>query len=144
MASLKIEPGGSDDVACDCCDRQSRTVSGFVYRGGDAAAAYFVQWTIGGVASHGANFDLIIGKWGEGTRPTDRCAVALEFRRTDNGPAFMVVDASGRSAGRSDLVGEALGREQVVGTPLAKIAFEFVDAVWVQDLRIREIVGDAG
>ena len=39
---------------------------------------------------------------------------------------------------------ERLGREQVVGTPLAKVAFELVDAVWVQDKRIREIVGDAG
>jgi hypothetical protein len=119
-------------------------VTGFIYRDGEAAAAYFVQWTIGGVDSHGANFDLIIGKWGEGTRSSDRCAIALEFRRTENGPAFMVVDASSRRAGRSDLVGTALARDEVVGTPVAKVAFDLVDAVWLQDVRIREIVDDAG
>lgn len=144
MTDLKIKPGSSDDTDCDCCGRLSRTVSGFVHSGDDAVAAYFVQWTVGGVESHGANFDLIVGKWGEGAIRSDRCAVALEFRRTDTGPAFMVIDASGRPAGRSDLVGEALSRVEIMGTPLAKVAFEVVDAIWIQDNRIREIVGGAG
>jgi len=41
-------------------------------------------------------------------------------------------------------VGEALRREQVIGTPLAKLAFEIIDAVWIQDSRIADIVGGAG
>ena len=143
MIGLRIEPGESHDSICDCCGQQSRTVSGFVYRGDEAAAAYFVQWTVGGVDSHGAHFDLIIGKWGDGTTPSDRSAVALEFRRTEQGPAFMVIDASQRPAGRSDLAGRALSRDAVVGTPLGKLAFDLVDAVWVHDSRIREIVQDA-
>jgi hypothetical protein len=143
MTDLKIELGGSEDTACECCGHQSRTVSGFVYRGDNAAAAYLVQWTLGGVASHGAHFDLILGRWGEGATSSERCAVALEFRRTDNGPAFMVIDASDRPVSRSELVGEVLGREDVIGTPTAKIAFDIVDAVWIQDDRIREIVDGA-
>jgi len=141
MADLKVEPGTSEDAACDCCGSQSRTVSGFVYRGDDAAAAYSVHWTLGGVDSHGAHFDLILGRWGDGTTAADRRAVALEFRRTDNGPAFMVIDAPGRPASRSHLVGRALTRAEVVGTPTATAAFGIVDAVWLQDERIREIVG---
>src|SRR5262245_4699269 len=144
MTGLWVEPGNSHDAICDCCGRQSRTVTGFVYRGDAAAAAYFVQWTVGGVDSHGAHFDLIIGKWGEGATASERSAVALEFRRTEHGPAFRVIDASGRPAGRSDLIGCALTRDAVLGTPLAKAAFDLVDAVWVQDSRIREIVDAAG
>ena len=144
MIDFTIEPGDSHDSICDCCGQQSRTVSGFVYRGDDAAAAYFVQWTVGGVDSHGAHFDLIIGKWGEGATVSDRSAVALEFRRTEQGPSFMVIDASGRPAGRSSLVGSALARAAVIGTPLARVAFDIVDAVWIQESRIREIVGAAG
>jgi hypothetical protein len=139
MTDLTLEPGGSTDAVCDCCGLQSRTVTGFVYRSGEAAAAYFVHWTIGDVDGHGAHFDLIIGKWGEGANPSDRHAVALEFRRTENGPAFMVIDASTRPAGRSDLVGAALRRDDVVGTSLATTAFNIVDAVWAQDERIHEI-----
>jgi hypothetical protein len=144
MNELHVEPGSSRDTGCECCGKQSRTATGFVYRGEAAAAAYFVQWTLGGVESHGAHFDLIVGKWGEGATSADRCAVAVEFRRTADGPSFMVVDAADRPVGRSDLVGQAMGRQQVVGTPLAKAAFEIVDAVWIQDDRIGEIVGEAG
>ena len=56
----------------------------------------------------------------------------------------MVIDASDRPVSQSDLVGEALTRAEVIGTPTAKIAFDIVDAVWIQDDRIREIVGGAG
>jgi hypothetical protein len=108
MADFRIEPGSSRETVCECCGQHSRTVSGFAYRGNDAAAAYLVQWTVAGVDTHGANFDLIVGKWGEEAAPSDRSEVALEFRRTDQGPSFMVVDALGRPAGRSDLVGRAL------------------------------------
>jgi hypothetical protein len=144
MSGFKIEPSEIHETSCECCGRQSRTVTGFVYLDDDPVAAYFVQWTLGSVDSHGANFDLILGRWGEGATSSDRSAVALEFRRTPNGPAFMVVDASARPAGRSELAGRALSREGVVGTPLAKIAFDMVDAVWLHDGRIKEIVGDAG
>jgi hypothetical protein len=121
--------------------RASRTVSGFVYRGTAPTAAYFVQWTVDAVDSHGGHFDLIVGRWGEGATPSDRSAVALEFRRTDQGPSFMVIDASGRPAGQSELAGRALTREAALGTSLAQLAFEVVDVVWVGDSRIREIVG---
>ena len=144
MSDLKIELGSSKDMACECCGGQSRTVSGFVYRGDAAAAAYFVHWTRGGVASHGAHFDLILGRWGDAATSSDRRAVALEFRRTEDGPTFMVIDASDRPVSQSELVGEALAREAVIGTPTAKIAFDIVDAIWIQDDRIREIVDGAG
>jgi hypothetical protein len=144
MSDFRVEPTDVHDASCDCCGRQSRTVTGFVYRDDHAAAAYFVQWTVGAVDSHGANFDLIVGRWGEGATSSDRSAVALEFRRSPDGPAFMVVDASSRPAGQSELAGRALSREAVIGTPLARIAFDIVDAVWLHDGRIKEIVGDPG
>lgn len=88
----------------------------------------------------GATFDLILGRWGEGAQPADRSSVSLEFRRTPQGPAFRVVDSAGRPAATSELVGRSLSRVEVIGTPLAKLAFEVVDAVWVQDPRIDELV----
>ena len=119
-------------------------VSGFVYRDDDAIAAYLVQWTIEGVDLHGANFDLIIGNWGERATRSERSAIAVEFRHTPDGRAFMVGDASARPVGQSDLVGHALSREEVVGTPMEQVVFEIVDAVWLYDSRISEIVKGAG
>lgn len=58
--------------------------------------------------------------------------VSLEYRRSDNGPAFMFIDAGERSFARSDFAGAALARRDVIGTPLAQWAVEVVDPVWLQ------------
>jgi hypothetical protein len=141
MRELRIEPTGSKDVGpCECCGGRSRTVWGHAHGPAGTVAAYFVQWTLGQVDRHGAHFDLIIGTWGDADR-SDRVSVSLECRRTDNGPAFMVIDSGRRPVASSDLVGKSLAREEVVGTALAQVAFDIVDAIWLQDDRILEVVG---
>jgi hypothetical protein len=139
---LRIEPTGAKDFGpCECCHRDTRRVWGYVHGVGRIEAAYFVEWTLGGVREHGAHFDLIVGRWGEGAERAERVAVALELRVLDSGPAFMVIDAARRAFSRSDLVGRALSREEVVGTPLARHVFDIVDAVWLQDRRVVELRG---
>ncbi len=140
MIPLTIETAGSSDFGpCGCCSANSRTVWGYLHRGDVAEAAYFVQWTLGQIERHGANFDLIVGKWGDGTSRNDRSAISLEFHWTDRGPAFTVVDSLHRPFASSDLVGTVLSRDEVVGTPLAQLAFEFIDAIWLHDERIGEL-----
>lgn len=141
MSGRTIEIGGSNDSRpSDCCGNASRTVWGYISSGGDAEAVYFVQWTMGAVDLHGANFDLIVGTWGEGATASDRQAVSLAFRRMPSGPSFMVIDSDGRPVRYNANVGTCLRRDDVVGTPVAKQAFEIVDAIWLQDERIAEIV----
>ena len=143
MSELKIESTGSQDFGpCDCCGGHSRTVWGYVHGPAGPVAAYFVQWTLGQVDRHGAHFDVIIGKWGAGADRSDRSSISLEFRRTDTGPSFMVIDSRRRPVASSDLDGKSLAREDVVDTPLARVIFDIVDAVWLQDERIAEVVGN--
>ena len=113
-------------------------VWGYVSQGDAAVAAYFVEWTPGH-QDCAANFDLIIGVWGPDASARDRTAVALTFRHVPTGPAFMVVDAAERPVGISPLVGEALGRKQVVGKPIATTVFALCDCVYAQDGRIEEL-----
>jgi len=138
-----IEFDGSNDFGlCDCCGGGSRTVWGYLHRDtGETEAAYFVQWTLGNVEEHGANFDLIIGEWGERTTKSDRRAVALALRWIEREPQFMFIDAATRPLAHSDLVGGTLAREEVMGTPIAQQAFDIIDAIWLYDPRIKEIVG---
>ena len=124
---------------CPCCGHNSRSVAGLVHRADSGEAAYVVQWTAGQIDKHGAHFDLVLGRWGEGTTRADRYAVSLEFRRTETGPAFMVIDADKRDIGKGDLAHRGLTRQEVIGTPLAKQAFEIIDAIWLQDERLAEI-----
>ena len=140
-SELTIEPRGSRTFApCPCCGDLTYRVWGYVHRPDAAEAAYFVEWIPGAVSKHGAIFDLILGQWGSHARPADRVAVALEFRQTETGPGFMVIDAMGRATASSPLIGRALSAEEVLRSELAQRAFAVVDAIWLQDGRISELV----
>ena len=120
----------------------SRTVWGYLYDEGATAAVYYVQWTLGRV-DHGANFDLVIGQWGEDSNPKDRSVVAVAYRLMDSGPQFMVIDAMDRPVAKSGrLAILALPRNDVIGTPLAQRVFALLDAIWLGDERIAELAGD--
>ena len=141
---LVVEPTLSKDLGpCPCCGNVTRRVWGYVHNAGVTEAAYFVEWVPGSVDRHGANFDLIVGRWGEGASSRDRVAVCLAFRRVPAGPEFMIIDAASREVSRSELVGHSPKREEVLASPLAERAFALVDAIWVQDSRIGELVNDA-
>ena len=142
--ALEVEPDGANDTGpCDCCGHQSRCVWGFVHAAGETIASYFVHWTLGRVREHGANVDLIIGRWGEQTSARDRVLVALEYRLLESGPAFMVRDSGDRQVASSELVGRALARAAVVGRPIAERAFSIADAVLAHDVRVAELSGAA-
>jgi len=144
MNDRQIETVGEKEFGpCDCCGGMSRNVWGYVYGSGVAEAAYFVQWTVGHVAEHGAHVDLIIGLWGEGSNRQDRVAVSMEFRRTKEGPQLMLIDSSLRPVATSELVGRSLARSDVIGTSLAQQAYDIVDCVWLNDRRIEEITREA-
>ena len=44
----------------------------------------------------GANFDMIIGPWGEDAIAANRSAVGLAYQLTEAGPSLMVIDACAR------------------------------------------------
>jgi hypothetical protein len=121
---------------CDCCGEASRSVWGLVHHGDATVAAYWMHWTVGHLDEPGANLDIVIGAWGETATPSHRQAVSLLYRQPeDQPPAFMVIDATDRPIAKSALVGGALRREDVIGTPLADHVFGLVDAICLQDSR---------
>ena len=134
--SWELEPGGMNDLACECCGQRSRTVDGFLHEDGATRAGYLVQWTRGHVSKHGANFDLIIGRWGEEAGRDERFVVSLVYHQETG---FTVIDAADRPAAESDLAARALARKEVIGTDLAAEVFAMVDLVWLRDARISEI-----
>lgn len=141
--SLRVEPTDCNDFGpCPCCGNNSRCVWGFIHSEHETIASYFVHWTLGRVPDHGANFDLILGKWGQGSAAQDRCLVALAYRLSADGPSFMVIDAHNRPSATSELVGHVLQRDEVVGQPIAQQAFAVVDAVLAQDVRVAEVLGN--
>lgn len=127
---FEVEEAGAACGHCDCCGTMTKRVWGFVRRESEPVCAYFVAWTEG-KPDHGAAFDLILGKWGDTATKQDRYATALDFRLIDGAPQFMVVDAEERATSGSPLVGTALKRSDVIGTPIAAQIFAVIDAVYM-------------
>jgi hypothetical protein len=141
---LRLEPTEENESGpCDCCGDVTRRLSGFVNRRHETVAAYLVDWTKGKVAEHGAHVDLIIGAWGDASTSSERVAVSVLFRHTDTGPWFMVIDSADRAVAKNELVGKALARDEVIGTPLAPRVFDMLDAIWADDNRLAEVKSGA-
>jgi hypothetical protein len=137
--ALRVSPE-ADHVTgrCDCCGRISRRVSGTISTEGAAVAAYQVWWTVGHIAEHGAEIDLICGRWGDGTSASDRCVIRLHHFIAATGPSVMVQDAS-LADGLDRLAARALRREDIIGTPRAAEVFALYDAIALQDARLAEL-----
>ncbi len=135
---FEIEPTEESGGICDCCGNQTRTVWGYVHEeGGGTLASYFVQWTVGrSIEEHPANFDLVYGSWGDGSSKRDRRAISLVHFENDGVPGVSVIDAIERPVASSELVGSAMSREELIGTPLAQQVFAIFDAVILQDSRL--------
>lgn len=100
--------------------------------------AYQVWWTVGHIAEHGAEIDLICGRWGDGTSASDRCVIRLHHFIAATGSAVMVRDAS-LADGLDRLAARALRRDDIIGTPRAAEAFALYDAIALQDARLAEL-----
>ena len=129
----------SDFGPCECCGDVSRRATGMVRRDGDPYALYEVVWTTQQVVRHGAEFTVVLGRFGDDTTSADTFAVTLHYFIEPDRFGFMVVDANETPIASNPLVGRALAREEVVGTPLAQEVFNLVDAIWVEDTNIAEI-----
>ncbi len=122
---------------CDCCRNTSHSLSGFVHTEHETIACYFFHLTEGKfTADHPANIDIIIGQWGEGCTAKDRQAVSLIYFENENGPAIMIIDAKDRDIANSELIHNALNRDEIIDSPLAKSIFSIFDAIIVQDTRL--------
>lgn len=140
-----VEPAGDATFGpCPCCGDPTRRVWGFAQTADGTRAAYFIQWVPGAVLKHGASFDLIVGRWGDDAVPADRSAVSMAFRYSANGPEFMVIDAQGRYHADPSVAATALSRGAVLNSSIAQEAYAIVDAIWLSDARVGELIAPAG
>jgi hypothetical protein len=131
MADFEVEEVDRRTTYCDCCGHETQTIWGWVHKGPDTTAAYWISWTESHLADLGAFFDMVIGPWGDDTSANDRSAVSMVYR---SGPdaGVMVIDAK-RQEGIANF---ELKREDIIATPLADHVFALFDTIWLQDSRL--------
>ena len=96
-----------------------------------------VNWTVDHLAESGADFDLVLGAWGEDTTSADRVCVSLLYRKPEDHPwSVMVIDADHSKRIGGEIADSGLRRDEVIGTPLAPHVFAVIDAIFLQDGRL--------
>jgi hypothetical protein len=114
-------------------------VWGEAHRGGRVCAVYFVRWSPEQL-NDVAEWLIVTGEWGDAPREA-RSSVALKCRFDDGRPGFMVVDShASRLCQAAVTLGVALERSDVVNSEIARDVYPIVDAVMVQDARVRELL----
>jgi hypothetical protein len=135
---LTVTPGDESTRLCACCGAESRTFWGEVWAPEGVGAVYYVHYALGSAEPPPA-IDLIVGPWGWDTPPAQRVLVAMRYRPGAGG-GIMVVDATGRPPDSPEMCGRALARADVVGTPFAQDVFALVDAVFLHDPRMQDVI----
>jgi hypothetical protein len=93
-------------------------------------AVYIAEFPSAPHLGGAALIDILLGKWGEGTQPSDRSIYRVYFFREPE--RFLVVDA----APRPESAGTALTREQAFASGKIDLIFAILGAMWEQDPRI--------
>ena len=131
--------GERDFAPCACCGVSPRRVWGNLHHDGQTTA-YVVQWSPGATPdTHAAAFGLVFGPWGAGTGPAQRQAVALEFRRNEGQPQFMVKDATRFAIDCRPLADTLLSRDEVMNGPMKPLVFALVEQLWTVEPRLEEL-----
>jgi len=136
LAKITLEFSDSDAIAtCSCCGRKSPSVVGWVYRDGDAYAAYYAGWTEGHVDG---NVSLIIGigPWDDAHTPADRRSFGLECWEADGEIRFGIAEPSESRYGDARVLGTMLSRDAALGDPDLPEVFHVAEHIAQDDPRV--------
>jgi hypothetical protein len=144
LINYDVEPDSDlTSGVCECCGNASRQITGFVHVGEATRAGYSFHWTTHRFPEHPANIDLVIGRWGEDAPADQRFVVSMLLTLRDGRPDVLVIDAPDRPiANKTELASRALNRDQVIGTPVAGEVFGLIDAIFLKDPRVPELLSD--
>jgi hypothetical protein len=133
---FRVEAAGESSGHCHCCGNETRTIWGYIRSGEQPIACYYLHWTRR-APQHYPNLDFLIGAWGNDSVHNKKLA---SWRFNPVVPSFMAIDSADRPAAKSPLCAHALTRDEVIHDPrLMELTTRLIDAVWLNDPRVKEV-----
>lgn len=133
---LRIVYEEPTQVTCACCGGASTRLTRFVYRDGDAWAAYFASFS----DTHPERLVKLLvslGDWREGSAPNQRRAFALTLRSAAGQFEVMVTDAAASPWSDATFTGRGLSRAEALADPWLPEAFHISDHAVLEDPVLR-------
>jgi hypothetical protein len=128
----EIELSEPSAWTCGCCGGLTVRLTRFVYRDGDAFAAYYATYS----NSHPDNevaMLISLGDWAEDADPRQRVAFYCKVRSDDDSYQAMLGDAASSQWSDAAIMGRKLSREEALRHREKATAFEVLDEAFLQD-----------
>jgi len=135
---IEIDDDGDTYATCECCGRRMPSVVGFVYRNGDAFAAYYAGWTEG----HQRGVELIIGigNWDEDAAQEDRRSFGLRCWEEEDHVNFEVQEPAASRYGQNTYLGAMMPRSAALKDPELAEVFHVAEHIAEDDPRVRAVL----
>jgi hypothetical protein len=133
MIRIEFEP--PHQTTCECCGAETTRLTRFVHEDHAAYAVYYAAY--GREHPDEVKAVVSVGKWGEGSTPSDRIAVPLTLWQNDSEHGVTVVDASDSPWNDVELLGRMLNREEALTHPRINDIFHITDHIFAEDPEIR-------
>jgi hypothetical protein len=137
MAMLEIEFEEPKESRCECCGNTTVRLTRFVYRDGDAYAAYYAQFTkqhddkrVSGIIG--------LGAWGEGGSAEQRLAFPFQIRTDKDNFQVGLIDAQTSPWSDVTLLGRILDREEALKHEWIADVFHITDHMVTDDREITD------
>ncbi|HQU81673.1 MAG TPA: hypothetical protein PKY59_01020 [Pyrinomonadaceae bacterium] len=132
---IEIELTEPKKTTCECCGGTSTMLTRFVYKDGDAFAAYKLVFS----DNHPENAVIgviSLGDWGSEGVPPNR--VAFPFRLWANDENFNVglMNANESPYNKIEILGKMLDREEALSHPWIEDVFHITDHITAEDTEV--------
>jgi len=131
---IKIEFEKPNIEACDCCGKETKKLTRFVYKDDDAFAIYYIKFTKDHEKKIATGI-ISIGDWETDEEPKNR--FSFPFRIWTNSDNFQVglIDKED-SPWKQSLLGKILDRKDSLKHPLISEVFHITDHIVVEDKEV--------
>jgi len=129
---IEIEFEEPKRLECECCGKESISLTRFVYNNGDAHAVYYAKFTEG--HEDKIVYGMIgLGEWGESGSPEKRTAFPFCIWTKGDNYQVGLVDREESPWSHVTFLGEILNRKEALEHPWIKEVFHITDHMTLDD-----------
>jgi len=133
---IEIELTEPKKSICECCNKETTSLTRFVYKDNDAFAIYYAAFSENHLED-GVVGIVSLGDWGYDEISPNRVAFAFRLWQDENKHKVTITDANESSWRDVKIIGRKLTREEALNHPWIEDVFHITDHMVIDDSEIK-------
>lgn len=131
-----IEPKKS---ICECCNKETTSLTRFVYKEEEAFAVYYAAFSENHFED-GVIGIVSLGDWGDDEVSPNRVGFAFTLWQDENNHNVRIIDANESPWRNAEIIGKKLTREEALSHPWIEDVFHITDHMVIDDDEIKRFL----